>query len=248
VSVSAHDPSATNRWGIIIHLPVTNAASINLNELNNSTASNGIVNVVAYGIVGSNLVDVARASIIGDDWGWGIASDFSGIGSSNELYQVYNHGVQVASLTFHGTPHVPVLPTQISTADSGDIWTYEWASDGIIAINGSNYLGNELRVKAVAPTVQPTSVRFLGIGSSGQDGVSIAGKTPARDWTVLPLDWDADDLHIQWTGPRGGAVESAPTLNGPWSFVPNQNAYSATMPSPESTNAAPAQFFRMKSN
>ena len=248
VSVSAHDPSATNRWGIIIHLPVTNAASIHLNEINNSTASNGIVNVVAYGIVGSNLVDVARASIIGDDWGWGIASDFSGVGSSNELYQVYNHGVQVASFTFHGTPHVPVLPTLLSTTDSGTKWIYEWATDGIIAINGSNYLGNELRITAVAPAALPVSVRFLGIGSSGQDGVSIAGKTPPPNWTVMPLEWDADDLHIQWTGPRGGAVESASTLNGPWTTVPNQNAYSATMPSPESTNAAPSQFFRVRSN
>ncbi len=248
LSVSAHDPSATNRWGIIIHLPVTNAASINLNELNNSTASNGIVNVAAYGNVGSNLVDVARASIIGDDWGWGIASDFSGIGSSNELYQVYNHGVQVASFTFHGTPHVPVLPALLSTTDSGTKWIYEWASDGIIAINGTNYLGNELRITSVAPAALPVSVRFLGIGSSGQDGVSIAGKTPPPNWTVMPLEWDADDLHIQWAGPRGGALESAPTVTGPWIIVPNQSAYSATMPSPESTNAAPAQFFRMRSN
>ena len=248
VSVNAHDPSATNRWGIIIHLPVTNAASINLNELNNSTASNGIVNVAAYGIVGSNLVDVARASIIGDDWGWGITSDFSGIGSSNVLYQVYSHGVQVASCPSCCCPHVPVLPIRMSTSDSGAIWTYEWASDGIIAINGSNYLGNELRITAVSPAALPTSVRFIGIGSSGQDGVSIAGKTPAPDWTVMPLEWNADDLDIQWTGPRGGALESAPALNGPWAIVPNQNAYSATMPSPESTNAAPAQFFRVRSN
>ena len=253
LTVNANDSSSTNEIGIIVQLPVANATSFNLATFQDSpaTQSNGILHVEAFGIgsSGQDGVSVTQTRFTQTNGGWDIATSFSALGSSQELYQVYNHGVQVASFTFHGTPHVPVLPATMSAADSGTKWIYEWASDGIVSINGVNYPGNELRVSAVAPTLLPIGINRINIGSSGQDGVSISGPTiPAPYWWMLPLAIEDDGLSVQWTGPAGGALESSPTVSGPWTVVPNQNSRSAVTPSPESPNAAPAQFFRVRSN
>jgi hypothetical protein len=190
--------------------------------------------------------------------GTAIAMDFSTLGSSAKRHKVYNHGVPTADVTSTSPITLGTAIAATPADDSAENWIWEWASDGIamrltdtkpIVINGNTYYGDEIRISPVSPTNSVMAVSAIHIEATQVDEFHLQPVSlPAPTWTMSPLDWDADDLHIQWSGPLNGAVESAPTVTGPWTLVPNQNAYSATMPSPESTNAAPAQFFRVRSN
>ena len=116
------------------------------------------------------------------------------------------------------------------------------------------------------PPLYPSGIRYqvLSLGALVAD----TGANPVNTATVtsLPNQWgfsniasngvfrmnwsdlalftiNGNQLTVQWIGPNGGLLESAPTVFGPWTLVPNQTEFSTTMPM-----TVPAQFFRVRSN
>jgi len=187
--------------------------------------------------------------------GMDITPNFTPLGASTTLFSVYNGGVKVADVNSAGSASIMGLPVQlpplryfIGSSGQDGVMVANWVGEQTIVINGNTYAGNELRITPVAPDLHPTTVSGIRVEATGVDALTLHSlAVPAAQWRMLPLQVEAGTLNVQWTGPAGAALESAPTLNGTWTAVPNQNALSAKLPAPGGTNA-PAMLFRMHAN
>lgn len=257
LSVSANDSSSTNSIGFTVHCESNPRSEIALGvdvvqNLNGTSENNGVIRAVITGTVGPDTMDAMQLTFTQSGGGWNLASDFSVLGSIVEQYRIYNHGAPVTSLTFHGTPHVPVLPLNLPgmyVSTNGQVLMFNWTESQVIMLNGANYVGDELRVEPFAPDLTMSAITSVHVEATGVDSLTLnSAVTAPINWWLLPLIADPDQLLIQWTGPANGVVESASSAKGPWSLVPDQNSYSATLPPAQGTNSPPVQLFRVRSN
>jgi len=251
LTVNANDNTATNAIGFAATFTPTNQLALNL-EVAQSFQSNGVLNATFTGLLGTNQVAAVQLGLTQNSTGWDMASDFTALGSTTTSYQLYDHGTPVASLAFAGNPQVPVLPTTLRTlaaSTNGLTLVFNWNDTQGITLNGNNYAGDELRISPVAPTQTLQAITTVQVEATGVDSISLnEASALAPGWCLQPLAINGDELSVEWSGPAGGALEGARTLNGPWSTVSGQNPYSVVLPAPGETNAAPSQFFRVKSN
>lgn len=233
-------------------------------ELNYGLGSSG-EDGVSYGRIGSSGQDGYGLGSSGEDGvdftftqtgtGMDITPDYSNLGTSTARFKVYNSGVPVADVNSASPASIIGLPIQLpplgyglgSSGEDG-VCFMNWTAPQSIVINGTTYLGNELRVSPLAPDLLSTTVSGIRVEATGIDELTLHTLgLPAAQWRMLPLKVEAGTLNVQWTGPSGAALESATALNGAWTAVPNQNALSVKLPAPGGTNA-PKLFFRTRSN
>ena len=88
----------------------------------------------------------------------------------------------------------------------------------------------------------------MQVQASGVDALTLSSiGPPALVWILQPPLITPSQMTIQWSGPAGGTLESAPSVLGPWTPVQGQGSNSAVLGSPV-TNGVPTQFFRVRSN
>ncbi|HWH71982.1 MAG TPA: hypothetical protein VNT26_21650, partial [Candidatus Sulfotelmatobacter sp.] len=151
---------------------------------------------------------------------------------------------------FTGHPQVPVLPVRFAaqTLPQGPGLTFTWPDAQAILLEGTVYVGDELRLLPANPDLPLTTITAAQVRVSGLGALTLAfvGQ-PAPLWLLdSPLITPAG-MTIRWAGPAGGLLESAPTPLGPWSPVPGQSNGSVVLGSPL-TNSVPSQFFRVRTN
>lgn len=161
-------------------------------------------------------------------------------------YQVLSLGAVIADTGANpvNTASVTSLPNQwrFSNIASNGVFRMNWSDLALFTINGNNVVGDELRIIPLG-NVQIPNLTTLAVTSQGIESLVLSTESAPTQWTMLPLVITGNQLTVQWTGPSGGLLESAPTVFGPWTLVPNQTEFSTTMPM-----TAPAQFFRVRSN
>jgi hypothetical protein len=160
----------------------------------------------------------------------------------------FNNQFSPFSLTFTGTPHVPVLPAALPcgygqpnylSRQTNDVGTYE----NIIGLsptqgaleriwNGATFATYTYTNGAWAPTNPPS----LAVGQGAV--FTVPSNTIASGTLQLNIARTNSNVVLTWTN-TGVALESAPTLPGTWSVV--TGAVSPRVISP--TN--PAGFFRL---
>jgi hypothetical protein len=252
--VSLSNISTTNATdGFTVSTPPTNVLALGMTiaqNLNGTTETNGVVNVVFTGQVGADLLPAIQLGLVEGTDGWALSADFSPLGTTSLRLAIKGPGIKVADVAFTGTPHVPVLPTTwvVSADPAAPSVTLSWPQAQTITLGGTNYTGTEMQIIAVSPDLPLSAITEMQVQASGVDALTLSPMTQAQPVWVLqaPVITPAS-MTIQWSGPDGGILNSAPTVLGPWTPVPSQSGNSAVLPSPL-TNGVPRQFFRVHSN
>jgi hypothetical protein len=256
LTITPSDPTSTNGMGFQIAVPASQAGAsgFGLQVSQNLNAppmeSNGVVNVVITGQIGADVVPAIAVSAGQGAEHWAISADFSALSPTSVSYAIKDQGVKVAELTFTGTPHVPVLPTSwsVSANPTAPSVTLSWPEAQTITLGGTNYTGDELDITAVSPDLPLTAITAMQVQASGVDALTLSSiGPPALVWVLQPPLITPSQMTIQWSGPAGGTLESAPSVLGPWTPVPGQGTNSAVLASPM-TNGVPVQFFRVRTN
>jgi hypothetical protein len=248
------DLSVTGQQRFAVSPPLTSLLALGLTvaqNLNGATESNGLLAGTFTGMVSGDLVDVSHFSFTQSATGWDLDGDFSGLGSTAQHVQVLNQGTLVADLTFTGRPHVPVLPAryELQVTAQGTWSSFTWPDVQNMTVNETPYGGDELRLLPVAPDLTLNAITAAAVQASGMDVLTLSSViiSPEPPWVLQPPVIGPTQMTIQWAGPAGGILKSAPTLLGPWTPVPDQSGNSALLPSPH-TNGVPGQYFRVQSN
>jgi hypothetical protein len=123
-----------------------------------------------------------------------------------------------------------------------------WPELQTITVGGTNYTGDELDIIAVSPDLPLSAITGVQVQASGVDLLTLSSiGVPTPVWVFQPPLITPSQMTIQWSGPAGGTLESAPSVLGPWTPVPGQGSNSAVLGSPL-TNGVPMQFFRVRTN
>jgi hypothetical protein len=184
---------------------------------------------------------------------------FAGIplNANNEMVNPYAHDVTFNGTVQRGISVVTgataaggvVLATAItSPSASGDatggLIIGEWQPGGTVSAAGGDRLGGHRLVFLTGSREQGITSEGAGIYDLDPDGVKLflnavaymTTPTAAPEFTSVALSNGM--LRIEWTG--GGVLETAPTVNGPWTAV-------AGAASPYSVaTSGPAAFFRLR--
>jgi hypothetical protein len=256
LTVTPSNPGSSNSVGFAFAVPASQSGQSGFGlqvsqNLNGTTESNAVVNVVITGQVGADVLPAIQCGIVeGTDGAFVLSADFSALSPASVSYGIKDQGVRVAEVTFTGTPHVPVLPVSwsVSASPTAPSLTLSWPEAQTITLGGTNYTGDELDITAVSPDLPLTAITAMQVQASGVDALTVSYiGPPALVWVLQPPLITPSQMTIQWSGPAGGTLESAPSLQGPWNPVPAQGSNSAVLGSPM-TNGVPTQFFRVRSN
>ena len=212
-----------------------------------SGCRSGIMN----GDVTANLGGIgdARFTLVTNKWK--IDCSLPPLNTTGVRYQVLNAGSVVADTGNNPVTDADVtgLPThwRFSNVASNGVFRLNWTDAALFTINGNSVIGDELRVIPVGGSPIPNLTTF-SVSATEIEALVFWLETTPQSWTMLPLQVTPTQLVVQWTGPSGGVLESAPSVMGPWTTITNQGDFSATLPSPRLPSAPAAQFFRVRSN
>lgn len=198
------------------------------------------------GSLNGNLTGVGDAKFTLVTNVWKIDCMFPLLNPTGVRYQILSAGLVVADTGVNpvNTANVTALPNQwqFSNVASNGVFRVSWADLALFTLNGGNVVGDELRAIPLG-NVQIPNLTTLSVTSQGIESLVLATESAPEHWTMLPLQISGGQLTVQWIGPSGGVLESAPTVFGPWAIVPNQTEFSTLI-----QMTAPAQFFRVKGN
>ena len=220
-------------------------------NLNGTTASNGVVEVVFTGQVGAEVVPAISCTGTQGIDGWALSADFAALGTTSLRVAIKQQGIRIAEVSWTGRPQVPVLPTTwVVTADpAAPSVRLSWPEAQTITLGGANYSGDELQITAGSPDLAFSTITAMEVQASGIDALTLSPATAAAEpvWVLQPPVIGPSQMTLQWAGPAGGILKSAPTLLGPWTPVSGQSGNSAVVPSPVTSGTA-RQFFRVQGN
>jgi hypothetical protein len=156
-----------------------------------------------------------------------------------------NAGGQTITLTFHGTPNIPVLPVDLPCGvghynllgcQTNEIGTYENVT-GLTPQEGAQVLrGNPANLTTYTFTsgAWTPSTPTLNIGEAA---FFLVPPTIAS-MSYSPVN---QTVTITWTG--SGVLQQADQSNGPWADMPDENVSPCTLPqNPQAT------FYRVRCN
>jgi hypothetical protein len=256
LSITADNNTGTNAIGFSLDLGGVTTATLSIQPWFQKCwlpVATEKISGALYGQVSNVVVDVSHVSFTQTGGVWGVTGSFAGIGASGLRFQVFNQGVLVTDTTGQSNAVVSVaeLPNAwaLSSAPGTALLGFTWPEPQSITINETAYGGDELRIMAVAPTSLVSAITGVSVEAVGVESVVLSSVivAPEPAWVLQPPQIGPIQMILQWTGPPGGILESAPTLFGPWLTVPGQSNNSANLGSPL-TNGMPVQFFRVRSN
>lgn len=191
--------------------------------------------------------------------GYCLSAELDGVAQPIHRVQVWSNAVLVADISNPASISCASLPPIYRATSSpwfvdADIChRFPFYNRETVRIEGVSYQCSELRVSLPSPSSDSTLEGLVGIDvdAAGADSLSlsqvIAGPVPLR--FLPPIRSIADDgsgllidqIAIGWDQPWP-ALESAPSVTGPWTKVPTDGT-EITVPA---GNGVKAQFYRLK--
>ena len=256
-------PGSSNSVGFAWAVPASQASvsgfglalSQNLNPP--PFESNGVVEMVVSGQVGADVLPAITILSRQTNDSQIVSADFSALSPTALQFSIKEQGVTIAQVTspggvglVPGTPPIPWPPYHgsVYAGSNATSVALSWPESISFSLGGTNYTGDELDITTVSPDLPLTAITGMQVQASGVDALTISSiGPPALIWILQPPTITPSQMTIQWSGPPGGTLESAPSVLGPWKPVPGQGSNSAVLGSPL-TNGVPVQYFRVNSN
>ncbi len=209
-------------------------------------SSNASLTLITRGIVGGIERDLPALRFANNGAGWSLTALRNGAPLPLNRVQVWNSGVMIANVVAPSSVQMASLPIagwpSITWFVDDDIChRLPLGSPIAVQVNGVSYQATELRVLIDSYGQPVQALTGMRVEVVQADLLALPGlESGAEKYHLETPVIDPDGITIHWNG-MGSVLQSAPSLNGPWTTVAGTQHGEVTLP----RDNAPARFFRV---